>query len=49
MIGIRQQATVLLQQGMTPEQVHRRLHDKDHLPHAVVERALALLGHLNYM
>src|SRR5262249_55112584 len=49
MIAIRDDARLYLQQGMTPEQVHRRLHDRDGLPHAVVERALALLGHRNYM
>jgi hypothetical protein len=49
MIAIREDAQLYLQQGMTPEQVHRRLHDKDGLPHAVVERALELLGHRNYM
>jgi hypothetical protein len=49
MIAIREDARLYLQQGMTPEQVHRRLHDRDGLPHEVAERALALLGHRNYM
>ena len=49
MIAIRESARLYLQQGMTPEQVHRRLHDQDGLPHAVAERTLELLGHRSYM
>ncbi|MEX3950806.1 hypothetical protein AB4Y40_23975 [Paraburkholderia sp. EG287B] len=49
MIAIRQDARMYLQQGMTPEQVHRHLHDQGGLPHQVVERVLESLGHRNYM
>lgn len=44
MIAIRQDARMYLQQGMTPEQVHRRLHDQGGLPHQLVERCWSRWG-----
>jgi hypothetical protein len=49
MAAIRGAAQLLLQQGSTPDQVHRRLHDDDGIPHAVCERVLNLLGHRDYL
>lgn len=49
MVAIQQQASLHLGRGMQPYQVHRHLHDQDGLPHAVVQRALELLGHYNYI
>lgn len=49
MLAIQQEARRHLGQGMAAHQVHRRLHDQDGLPHEVVQRALELLGHYNYM
>lgn len=45
---IRQRAQQLLAQGRSPAQVHRTLHDDEHLPHEVVQHVLNGLGHHNY-
>ena len=47
--AIRQDAGQMLAQGMTADEVHRRLHDDGHIPHAVIERVMNLLGQYDYL